>query len=288
MTIRTILVALALAFPAVAGRADVPRVVTDIAPIQALAAQVMQGLGKPMVLVRPGASPHDYAMRPSRARALQRADLVIWVGPDLTPWLVSPIATLAPDAVHVELLAQPGGHILTLRGGEGIDPHAWLDPQNARAWLDTIAEALAAADPANAARFRRNAARGRARIGQVAQAIARRLAPLGDVPYVTSHDAYRYFEARFGLRNVGSVTPGNDAPASAARLAGLRATVRDRGVTCAFREPDADPALLRALDPDLHIAVLDPLGSRLPPGADFYPTLLETLADTIVACLTPG
>ncbi len=287
MTIRTILAALALGLLAATGRAEVPRVVTDIAPVQALAAQVMDGLGSPAVIVRPGASPHNYAMRPSRARALRRTDLVIWVGPGLTPWLAGPVATLAPDATHIELLALPGSHLLTLPAGKGVDPHAWLDPENGKAWLDVIAGALAGSDPANAARYRANAARGRARIDQVAQAIARQLAPVAGTPYVTSHDAYRYFEARFGLRNVGTVTPGNAAPASAARLAKLRATVAERGVTCAFREPDADPALLRAVGPDLRIAVLDPLGSRLIPGAGFYPALLSGLADTIATCLTP-
>jgi zinc transport system substrate-binding protein len=71
------LAALPLAAPAAA---DVPRVAADIAPIHSLAAMVMGDLGEPALIVRPGASPHGYAMRPSEAGALQEADLVVWVG----------------------------------------------------------------------------------------------------------------------------------------------------------------------------------------------------------------
>ncbi|MEC8041367.1 MAG: zinc ABC transporter substrate-binding protein [Pseudomonadota bacterium] len=70
--------------------ADVPRVVTDIAPVHALVAQVMGDLGAPDLLVDPGSSPHSYAMRPSQARALEKADLVFWIGEPLTPWLEGP------------------------------------------------------------------------------------------------------------------------------------------------------------------------------------------------------
>ena len=72
----------------------------------------------PAVIVRPGASPHGYAMRPSEARALEQADLVVWMGPGLTPWLVDPIETLAPEATHLSLLTAPETLILPGR----IDP----------------------------------------------------------------------------------------------------------------------------------------------------------------------
>ena len=67
--------------------ADVPRVLADIAPVQSLVARVMQGVGTPDLLIPPGVSAHDMALRPSQARALSRADLVVWVGPEMSPWL---------------------------------------------------------------------------------------------------------------------------------------------------------------------------------------------------------
>lgn len=84
--------------------ADVPRVVTDIAPIHGLVARVMDGLGTPDQLIPTSASPHDFSLRPSQATALSEADLVFWVGEDLTPWLEDTLENLAPNATKVSLL----------------------------------------------------------------------------------------------------------------------------------------------------------------------------------------
>ena len=101
--------------------ADVPRVVTDIAPVHSLVARVMEGVGAPELLLPAGASPHSYAMRPSDARRLNDAQLFIWVGPVLTPWLEEPLETLAPQAEHISLMAEPGTTLLPLRDGAGFE-----------------------------------------------------------------------------------------------------------------------------------------------------------------------
>jgi zinc transport system substrate-binding protein len=180
--------ALAL-LPSVAA-ADIPRVAGDIAPVRSLVARVMEGVGAPAAILPQGASPHSHSMRPSEARALISADLVVWIGAGLTPFLSDPIETLASDAQILTLLDLPGtvrrevgaGHAHDHghdhgddhdhgqdhdrgreREGSGNDPHAWLDPGNAAVWLDAIADRLAALDPDNAATYRANAAAGRTR-----------------------------------------------------------------------------------------------------------------------------
>ncbi|MCE8553744.1 zinc ABC transporter substrate-binding protein [Ruegeria pomeroyi] len=87
--------------------AEVPQVAVDIAPVHSLVAQLMAGVGEPDLIVRPGASPHGYALRPSEARAVQQADLVVWMGEELTPWLEKPLSSLSGDARHIALLEQP-------------------------------------------------------------------------------------------------------------------------------------------------------------------------------------
>ena len=84
-----------------------PRVVVSFAPAHSLAARVMAGIGAPELLLRPGASPHFHAMRPSEAEALQRADVVFWVGAVLEPWLRGPLRALAPNA-RIVALAEGG------------------------------------------------------------------------------------------------------------------------------------------------------------------------------------
>lgn len=98
-----------------AALADAPRVAADIAPVHSLAARVMQGVASPDLIMPPGASPHDYNLRPSNAAALQAADLVFWVGPELTSWLDRALDTLAPQARAVELLEAPGTTVLASR-----------------------------------------------------------------------------------------------------------------------------------------------------------------------------
>ncbi|MEO1533089.1 MAG: zinc ABC transporter substrate-binding protein, partial [Pseudomonadota bacterium] len=97
--------------------AEAPKVVVDIAPAHSIVAKVMEGAGTPTLLLPPGASPHGYALRPSEARALSNADIVVWIGPALTPWLERSLDTLAEGATQVVLMEAPGIEHLPLREG---------------------------------------------------------------------------------------------------------------------------------------------------------------------------
>lgn len=103
--------------------ADVPRVATDIAPVHSLVARVMDGVGEPNLVISQGASPHEYSLRPSEAGALQDADLVFWIGEDLTPWMEDAIGTLAGDAEVIELLDAEGVTKLDFREGALFEAH---------------------------------------------------------------------------------------------------------------------------------------------------------------------
>ena len=103
--------------------ADVPRVATDIAPVHSLVARVMDGLGAPDLIIAQGASPHEYSLRPSEAGALQDADLIFWIGEDLTPWMEKSIETLAEDANVTELLHVEGVSRLAFREGALFEAH---------------------------------------------------------------------------------------------------------------------------------------------------------------------
>lgn len=293
-------------------QADVPKVVTDIAPVQALAARVMAGVDTPDQLVPSNASPHGHAMRPSEAGALEAADVVFWVGPELTPWMARAIDRLAGDAVAVALLHQGGGIEWEMRGehdegtthddghhdeahdeghdhAEGsVDPHAWLDPENGKAWLHTIAETLAQADPANAATYRANADAGRAEIDAVSAEVAALLSPVTGVPYVVFHDAWQYFEARFGHFHSGAIALGDAADPGPRRVAEIRQRVRDLGVKCVFAEPQFNPSLVKTVTEGTgtRIAELDPIGLTLNPGPDMYPALILLVGSQMAGCLT--
>jgi zinc transport system substrate-binding protein len=110
--------------------AEVPHVATDIAPVHSLVARVMDGIGIPDLIVQPGGSPHEYSLRPSEAQALQEADLVFWISPDLTPWLGDAIETLATNASVTELLEADGTIELQIREGALFELHEHDDDEH--------------------------------------------------------------------------------------------------------------------------------------------------------------
>lgn len=342
---RQLTLASVLALIPFAALAEVPRVVTDILPIHSLTARVMQGVGEPALLVPAGASPHSFTMRPSQAEALQEADLVIWIGHGLSPWMEGPLEALAGKSAVMELAtlapvqrefregsafaeddhehdhdhdkeAAAGhdhdDHATEASAGHdhddhateaasaqdhddhaghdhaGLDPHVWLDPANARAWVGLIAAELARLDPANAATYAANAAAADAELATLETDMTATLAGLAGKPYVVFHNAYGYLEGRFGLTPAGSIAVGDASAPSAARLATLQAAIADQGVVCAFSEPEYDDRLVKAIAGDAaRTAVLDTFGAAFTPGPDLYPATMRALAQTIAGCLNP-
>ncbi|MGF1553791.1 MAG: zinc ABC transporter substrate-binding protein [Paracoccaceae bacterium] len=195
----------------------------------------------------------------------------------------------AAEGGHDEHSAAEGGHDAHAMDERRIDPHVWLDPDNARAIVAALAERLAALDPANAEAYRANAEALDARITETDAAIAERLAPVADVPYIVFHDAYHYFERRYDLAAVGSVTISPDRRPGARRLSEIREKIEDLGAACVFREPQFAPDLVETVveDTDADVGSLDPLGAGLEPGPDLYPRLMTALADNLVDCLGP-
>lgn len=168
-----------------------------------------------------------------------------------------------------------------------IDPHIWLDPDNARAIVSALAERLSKLDPAHAETYRTNAKATRADLVALKQELKARLAPVRTVPYVVFHDAYHYFESAFDVRPVGAITLSPDRKPGARRLFEIRNEIEEREARCVFREPQFAPKLVDTVleGTDARAGMLDPLGADLPKGPDAYFTLLSNLADNLVDCL---
>ncbi|MBT8156099.1 zinc ABC transporter substrate-binding protein [Epibacterium ulvae] len=333
--------------------ADAPKVVTDISPVHGLVSRVMAGVGEPDLLVRPGSSPHGYSMRPSDARALSQANLIVWIGEALTPWLEHPIEELGSNAHALELLEVDGSVLYEFRTGatfdahdhgdhddhddhadhddhddhadheghgdhadheghddhadhddhdnhagheghdnhaghdhDGVDPHAWLSPENGKAWLAVIAEELSEIDPDNAVTYQANAAAGQAEIDAVVASLRVDLEHVEDHPFVVFHDAYQYFERSFGLAAAGAISIGDASKPSAARIAEIQDTVRDLGVDCVFAEPQFNKGLVHTVAEagDIKELEMDPLGLSIEIGSDFYVNLLQGMGDSLAAC----
>lgn len=299
------LVCLSLLIPA-RQAAAAPQVVASIAPLHALVAAVMQDLGSPRLLLHGSQSPHSFSLRPSDARMLQQADIVFWVGPVLE----LPLARMLPNLSHAQAVAMldaPGverlpqrtldadpraddGHVTEHRHSDDApDPHIWLSPANAIAMGNEIARVLGTRDPGNSTRYQANAARLAQRLDALDRGLAQQFAGV-DGRFAVFHDAYQYLERRYGLHSTGTVTSHPERSPGVAHLRALRARlVRDQ-VRCLFSEPQFQPRLVATLSEGLAIrhAVLDPLGTDIPPGPDAYEAMMQTIADRFTACMHRG
>ncbi len=285
--------------------ADAPMVAVDIAPLHSLVSQVMDGVAEPELIISKGATPHSYALRPSEARALQDANVIFWIGEDLSPWLAGALETVAHDAKSIELLEHPSTQTLEFRTGalfedgdedghdhdhdhhDAHDPHAWLSPENAVVWLDLIATELSAIDPEHADTYRANAATGRAEINGMSAEIRDILQPFRGQNFVVFHDAYQYYETSFDFTASGAISVGDAADPSPARISEIQTRVAEQGVSCVLSEPQFNASLVQTVldGTNAKTATLDPLGSDLDLGPDLYPQMMRNLAHALAGCL---
>ncbi|MFZ1814062.1 MAG: zinc ABC transporter substrate-binding protein [Rhizobiaceae bacterium] len=301
------LAAVLLSASTFAARGEVA-VVASIKPVHSLVSVVMEGVSKPGIIVDGGGSPHSFALKPSQARMLQSAQIVFWVGHSLEGFLEKPLETISANAKLVELVEAPGLQRLDVReggafeahehdadahgddheGDDAFDAHVWLDPANAIAMVDAIQDALGAVDPANAAAYEANAGKLVGRLEQLVVEVTAELEPVRDKGFVVFHDAYQYFENRFGVRAVGSLTVSPEVMPGAERVDEIRARVRDLGVYCVFAEPQFEPRLISTVieGTGARAGFLDPLGSDLSNGPDLYFELIRNMGKSIRSCLS--
>jgi zinc transport system substrate-binding protein len=278
------------------------KVLTSIKPLQLIAAAVQDGTGTPEVLLPPGASPHNYALRPSEVRRVADADVLYWIGPDMEAFLQRPLAMRLLPSVAVQSL--PGLHLRHFsedgqaheedadehdhdhRPGS-LDAHLWLDPANARVIAEKMAGDFAQADPSNAQRYAQNLAGFKARLDQLDARLRQRLAKVAGKPFFVFHEGFDYFEQAYGLQHAGVFTVGGEVQPGAAHVAAMRARLTEAGSSCVFSEPPARPRLAETLTAGLpvRLAELDPLGGFNEPSPQGYEQLLEKLADNLAGCL---
>ena len=289
------------------------KVVASIKPIHSLASYLMDGVGKPDLIVDGYASPHGYAMKPSHAKMLQNADLIFWVGEDLENFLEKPLKSIAKKAEKIELIETKGLKKLKFRErnifeehghdehkehghkedkhddhhghahGEH-DPHIWLDPINAKAILSEMAEHLIEKDPNNASAYKANLKMAHKALDNLTKKVKSELK--GDFKSIVFHDAYQYFEKRFDVNVLGAFTVNTDVLPGAEQLAEIREIIEHEKVTCVFSEPQFNPDIIKAVAKDMKIntGVIDPLGATLNPGKDLYFDLIRNMYASFKGC----
>ncbi|WP_130932042.1 zinc ABC transporter substrate-binding protein [Pseudomonas sp. Sample_24] len=278
------------------------KVLTSIKPLQLIAAAVQDGVAIPEVLLPPGASPHNYALRPSDVRKVQSVDLLYWIGPDMEGFLPRVLNGRTLPSVSVQVLPgmklrhfaednhshaeEADEHDHDHRPGS-LDAHLWLSPINARVIATKMAADLSAADPANAARYQSNLKAFDERLDALDVRLKKRLAGIEGKPYFVFHEAFDYFEDAYGLKHAGVFSVAAEVQPGAQHVAAMRARLQEVGKTCVFSEPPLRPRLAETLVAGLPVklAELDALGGYTPATAQGYEQVLEKLGNDLAGCL---
>ena len=298
------------------------QVVTSIKPIHSLASMLMDGIGAPKLIVDGSNSPHNFTLKPSHAKMLQNADLVFWVGEDVETFLEKPLGTVATKAKKIELMEisqikklkfreknifeghhddhgekkhDDHGHKKHDDHGEKKhddhghahgehDPHIWLDPLNAKVILNVMAKNMKMMDKKNSSKYDANLKKANTNIDSLVSEINKNINK--NAKYVVFHDAYQYFEKRFGLKTLGALTVNTDVLPGAEQLKDIRKVIKKENAKCIFSEPQFNPKIIKAIAKDTNIktGVLDPLGADLKNNKNLYFKLLKNLSNSLRKC----
>ena len=284
-------------------------VVTTIKPLHSLIAKVMQGSGEPLLIIEGTTSPHSFTLKPSHAKLLEEADLIFWVGEGMETFMEKPLKSIVKDAEVISFMEVDGINKLKFREenifeshddhddhdeedhdshaghahGE-FDAHIWLDPMNAKEMIHEIAHELSHLDPSNKDKYNKNAESTLLDIDELINNIDQSINK--DAQFVVFHDAYQYFENRFGITSSGALTLNTDALPGARQILDIQNVIKEKGVKCIFSEPQFNPKIIETIAKDTGIktGIFDPLGSKLDADKNQYFTLIKNLRDNLKGC----
>ena len=319
-------------------RAEV-NVVTTIKPLHSLISSVMEGVGKPSLIIEGTNNPHTFVFKPSHAEMIENADIIFWIGEDLEAFMEKPLDSLAKNAKTIAFMDlasieklkfreqnifddhddhghddhddhghkdddhddhddhdghddehdghddhdDHAGHHDGHNHGE-FDAHIWLDPANAKEMVLEISHELSEIDPSNKSKYEDNASKTIVALDKLIEEVDKSLSK--DISYIVFHDAYQYFEKRFGVIPAGALTLNPDVLPGAKQIADIQDVINDKGIKCIFSEPQYNPKIIETLGNDMNIStgVMDPLGAYIDAGPSMYSDLINQIANSIKDC----
>ena len=296
-------------------KADI-KVVTTIKPLHSLISSVMEGVGEPSLIIEGTSNPHTFVFKPSHAQMLEEADIVFWVGEDLEAFMEKPLDSLAGNATKISFMELSSIEKLKFReenifddhddhghddhdGHEDeheghddhdghnhgeFDAHIWLDPSNAIKMVLEISHELSEADPDNAAKYEQNENKTITSLNNLINEINSFIPK--DASYVVFHDAYQYFENRFGVSSAGALTLNPDVLPGAKQIDAIQDLIQDKNIKCIFSEPQYNPKIIETLAADMKIStgIMDPLGAFIDQGPEMYNQLILNIANPLKDC----
>lgn len=284
-------------------------VVTSIRPLGFIAAAIADGVTPTEVLLPDGASPHDFALRPSDIQRLRSADLVLWVGPDMEAFLTKALVPISATR-KLAISELPAVKPLLMKGEEDDDHehageahnhadddhghhhgeynmHVWLSPEIAKVTAIAIHDRLLELMPQNKDKLDANLRQIENLLTQTDKNVGNMLTPVQGKGYFVFHDAYGYFEKHYGLSPLGHFTVNPEIQPGAQRLHQIRTQLVEQKAVCVFAEPQFRPAVINAVAKGTKVrsGTLDPLGTGIALEKDSYGKFLTQLSNQYVSCL---
>jgi ABC-type Zn uptake system ZnuABC Zn-binding protein ZnuA len=247
-------------------------------------------------ILKPNVDPHDYEPSPADLDAIGKANILVINGVGMEKWLDDTVKSAGFDGTTVD--TSKGVRIRQGSDAEeepAGDPHIWQSPLNAKVMVANIERALASADPADAAYFKRNLDAYTAKLDALDAEVAGQIDSLANKKLVTNHDAFGYYVDRYHLDFVGSIIPSFDTSAelSAKDVADIVAKIKTTGVKAIFSESSLPPKTAETIANEAHVKVVegedalygDTLGPAGSQGAT-YLQMVEHNTKTIVSNLS--
>ncbi|MDA1197862.1 MAG: zinc ABC transporter substrate-binding protein [Proteobacteria bacterium] len=292
------------------------KVVTSIKPVHSLVGLVMDGVGKPGLIVTGNDSPHTFQFKPANAKMIQDADIIFWIGKDLETFLEKPLKTIGQKAKITTFLESKEIKKLKYRennifedeehddhddhgkkkdahskkdehdsDGHGeFDAHIWTDPANAKIMVEIITKQLSELDSKNKSIYESNGKKTLAELDALMKDISKDTNKKAS--FIVFHDAYQYFEKRFEVKTAGALSINPEVLPGAKQLASIREEIKTKKVNCIFSEPQFNPGISKAIaqDTGIKIFVMDPLGVNLNDGKELYFKLIRNISTSINNC----
>ena len=301
------------------------KVVTTIKPLHSLISRIMETRGEPQLIIEGTNNPHTFVFKPSHAKMIEEADIIFWIGEDLEAFMEKPLDSLAEKAQVISFMELSSieklkfreknifddhdGHEDEHEGHEDdddhghkdddhdddhkdahahahgeFDPHIWLDPENAKEMVKIIRDELIKIDPDGQRQYSVNTAGATLELDNLINSVEKELSK--DISYIVFHDAYQYFENRFGVIPAGALTLNPDVLPGAKQIADIQDVINDKGIKCIFSEPQYNPKIIETIGNDMKIStgVMDPLGAYIDAGPSMYSDLINGIANSIKDC----
>jgi zinc transport system substrate-binding protein len=277
-------------------------IVASIKPLHSLVSSVTQGSDSVSLLIKGSMSPHNFALKPSHAKLLNNAKIVFYIDNQFESALKKTVIGLPTRVRVVKVSSTKQLKLLPTRAGDNWeedghdhhhhdhgsnDLHFWLEPNNAIQIVKGIVRELSIVYPDNINLYKKNAKKIIKEIKSVDLSIKSILEPVKNKPFIVFHDAYQYFENKYGLNAVGSILLDPEIPPSPKRIIQIRAKIKTTNPTCVFKEPQFRAKIVNTVieNTNVKVGILDPLGADLEEGPGMYTNLLKQIASNLKTCL---